>query len=253
MKINKNKKRSVLYQLIKLEILMIVRLERTRTIFLGFLLAQIGMLFFGFAANDSRFLDSSLVKVSIIAIILAAQGVFSVSYGQYHFGWDANYFSVFSTQQIDLRLYILARMITLILLMIFPALFMIPHFANSAILKPYICCLLYNIGVVPFFVMLLALHNYRKINFNKKGIFANYEGGGKVQQILGLLIYAPSFILIIIGYLLKNFNFIYLSLAIIGLLKLCMLYFWSKRFSYVLMKRKYMFLSAFNDTHDRDI
>ncbi|MFT3949069.1 MAG: DUF5687 family protein [Agriterribacter sp.] len=249
--LNKNRKKSGLVcRLIWMEFLMIIRTERSRRLILLFLLAQVGLVLIGIGNNNIEIKYSAIAEISIIANFLVLQGLFGVSYGQYNFAWDAPHFSLFFTQNLSLRIYLTSKMLTLMLVTFAPCLFIIPWFIDSPILMKYICCLAYNCGTIPLFVIFIALFNYKRINIHSKNLFSNYEGMGKIQHALGFLIYLLPISLIIIGLIVSSFQWIYYLLLIIGLLNISLLPFWNKKFAVMFQKKKYIFLTYFNVNYD---
>ncbi len=233
-------------KLIKLELKFIFRHTRTKQVALSLLIAQVSILPL-IVAYDGEF--SLIRELSTASILSLFPGLFTVAYGQYYFAWDAKLFSLLCIKKISWTDYITAKFLFLAASTFSYAIISISTlvYFNSKLLFPYIYTILYNAGASSVVVLGFALFNFQKINASAKGIFSNYQGMGKNQQLISLVIVIiPLLLCSTIIYTQSNEIF-YSTLCIIGICSLASSLWWCKKIALKLQDNKYKLLKAFNN------
>lgn len=246
-------RRSTTLRLILLELLLVTRISRALRVFILCLAAQFVILMMSLSLADSVNSPVGWMRATSVAIYLfAITSLFPTAYGQYYFSWDAPYFPLLFSSPLNVKNFIRAKLLFLLLATLLPAILLIPLLAaiHSPIMKEYICTLIYNAGAAPPIVVYLASFNYRKIKFDTKGVFFNYEGMGKSNLIIGLLLSAVPVAGLIIAITTNSFTGYYIMLFLIGLVNIFLFPIWERRLTSVFLKKKYTFLTHFDNAHD---
>ncbi len=153
-------------KLMDLELKLIIRNKRSRTI----LLLSLLMLTYPFL-----FINSSFSNLSMLASLIVT-GIFALNYGQLMFSWNGSYFDLLLSRNVSLKDLFLAKYYLLALSCI---IFLIPGIfygfldSNYFFHLPVMC--IYNMSFSIFLYMLLGCFESKRIDVEKKATM-NYEG-----------------------------------------------------------------------------
>lgn len=165
---------------IKIELKMIMRHKRTRTVLLSNIVTIFYLLIF-YSTRQNHQAYGAWIFFGIIG-----SGMFVINYGQYLFSWQGKHFDFLLTRPTSIRTFveskfwILAGMTAVLLLLSIPYLYF-----GWTFLLVHIACSFYNVGVNTFVVMNMAMWKPNSIDLTKGGTL-NYEWMGTAQWLMGL-------------------------------------------------------------------
>ncbi|MBX3257035.1 MAG: hypothetical protein KF862_23065 [Chitinophagaceae bacterium] len=179
-------------------------------------------------------------------------GLFATSYGQYYFSWDAPHFSLLFTSPLRIKEYIKSKLLFIMIMTFLPATVLVPALliTDSTIIKYYLYFLVYNAGTAPLIVVYIALFNYRKIKIDSKGVFSNYEGVGKSNLLIGVLLCILPVLGLTIALAANAFKWYYAIIFFTGLVNMLLIPLWGRKFAILFLKKKYKFLHHFTESND---
>ena len=165
---------------IKIELKMIIRHKRTRTVLLSNIVTIFYLLIF-YSTRQNPYAYGAWIFFGIIG-----SGMFVINYGQYLFSWQGKHFDFLLTRPTSVRLFIeskfwiLAAMTAVLLLLSIPYLYF-----GWTFLLVHVACSFYNVGINTFVVMNMAMWKPSSIDLSKGGAL-NYEGMGTAQWLMAL-------------------------------------------------------------------
>jgi hypothetical protein len=193
---------------ILLELKMVLRNKRPKPIlYMSLLFVFYGLLFY------SNPIKSEYLRVFIGSFMT---GVFIFSYGIIVFGWESTYFGLIMAGNINFHTYLRSKYYFMVavstLLYILTSFYVIFGvrilLINSAIF-------LFNIGITPFLILLMATFNKMRYNLNE-GMYSQ-QGRGAQQYLGSLIVLGIQVGLFYIFEKLINFDAALLIIAAIGL------------------------------------
>jgi Family of unknown function (DUF5687) len=184
-------------------------------------------------------------NLTLFFLYLCLSGAWGYSYLQYAFSFEGGFFDFISSSGFDLKKFIKAKYVLIVLLSIWLVIIMLPVIIirNQSI---YVIgtSLLYNIGIGFNVVFLSATFNHERIDLSKS-LFFNYQGYNTVQVIsMGLAIFLPFGFLVITSL---YFGELY-GLAILNIISMISFLSskkWVRLIYKTLLRRKYINLEGF--------
>ncbi len=166
---------------INLEIKLILRNKRTRTIlFITLLFMLYGLFFY----TKDTFTDGTPGFLIFVGTLIT--GIFMMNYGQFLFSWQANHFDFTLTRPISLQQFLESKYWLLSAVTVACFLLSIPYvYFGWDILLVNASLLFFNLGVNIFVIMNMAMWGPKKIDLSKGGTL-NYEGIGAAQWVMGI-------------------------------------------------------------------
>jgi hypothetical protein len=225
--------------LIKVELLLILRSKRPRTLLVmgGFFVFYGGIFF-----PNPHYADSwpMLAFASIFVT-----GGFAVNYAQFFFSWESAHFDGLLTQPMDWRKYIEAKlMFTGASVFVLYLLSLAYGFLDAKFILLNTVTALYNAGFAVFVMLWVSTWNQKRLEVNQKASF-NFQGTGAVQFIGVLPILAvPTLVMGAaqwLGYPMVGLA----SLGLLGLLGLVFRTVWIDFIIRSLHARKYRMAAGF--------
>jgi hypothetical protein len=181
----------------------------------------------------------------LILLHICISGAWGYSYSQYMFSWDSSYSDLIYTLNFDLKKFIQAKYLIMLLSSILLSLFVIPViiYKGQSILL-FFTALLYNISIGYFVVIYTASFNDKRIEINKS-LFLNLQGYSIIQVLSIIIVILFPFLLGLIFSELVSTNLFLLVVNIFSLLSLVN----NKRWFYLIYKqlslRKYKNLEGY--------
>jgi hypothetical protein len=232
----------IMGELITLELKLIIRNKRPRTVTI---LAAVFLLY-GFIFFNSILIDKG--KLGMILIFAGfITGGFIVNYGQYLLAWQSANFDGIMTSNIDLKTFFKSRFLLCIIICTFSFLISLLYGIISWKVIPIeIAAFLFNIGIHTVICTYLATFSFKYIDISKGASF-NYEGMGVTQ-------WALSFLVLLVGaaiYL--PFEYFFnswagvIAVGVVGLISLVLQDWWINIITKQFVKNKYKILSGFRE------
>ncbi|MGB0166474.1 MAG: DUF5687 family protein [Luteibaculum sp.] len=196
---------------IALDLKLIFRNKRPRTLILLSPLTMVYFIYLGLDALDKRPIFLAL----LFPLLLSAA---AMNYGQFLFAWESSFMDYIKTRYLNIRGYLFSKWIFLNALCIIPAVIFLPPlaFIKPEVIPTLIACLLYCTGLINPGLIFFACYNAKRIDLGK-GTFMNYEGMSG-NQFLALI--PVLFFPLIFGFTFAYFDLDYLYgvfLALCGL------------------------------------
>ncbi len=165
-------KQGEIINLMLLEVKMMFRNKRPRTYFL--ISVVLGTVYVGMIL--ANFKGSPVGLVGAVLGVFAS-GMFAANYGQLMFSWESCYFDGFLSRAHSFQGIVLAKTY---LLQLSCALLFVVSLPVFLLMRPdltalHISFLFYNAGITVGIMMVLAIHNRKRLNLIRNG-FMNYEG-----------------------------------------------------------------------------
>lgn len=165
---------------ISLELKLILRHKRTRTILLmSGLLLLYGLFFYrkdGLAEQPGF----------ILFVGIFVTGIFMINYGQFLFSWQASHFDFILTRPLSLRHYVESKYWLMGIITIACFLLTIPYvYFGWHVVLVHGVAMLFNLGVNNFVMMNMAMWGPKRLDLTKGGTL-NYQGVGAAQWLMGL-------------------------------------------------------------------
>lgn len=232
----------VIGELISIEIKLILRHKRTRSLLImsGF------FLFYGLIFYTKDIYANSNGMLFFVAMFIT--GLLMFLYGQWVVSWDSSHFDSLMSKNISIKTYLKANYYLLLAFNLLCFILTTPYFFfGPKIILMHIAAFLFNIGVNIFLLLFLSTYNTKKIDLSKSSAM-NYQGTTFKSFLIVLpimfvpmilvstltLIFSTTTALIILGCL-GTLGFIFRN----QLLNLCVLQF---------NKRKYKLAEGFRES-----
>jgi len=192
-------------QLIQLDIHLIRRNKRPRTMFL----MAIVFLIYPFIFMDMLDQTGWMIFVGIIVT-----GMTMANYGQFLLSWESSFFDLLMGRNFSMREYFEAKFFLFAgMVTFFTLVSMLYGFLNARLPLIFFAVALYNIGVNSFITMFFSTYNSKRIDPDRQAFF-NYEGVGASQFLYVIpLFLGPVLIYLPFGV----FGYLYPGLAAIAL------------------------------------
>ena len=167
-------------ELINLEVKLILRNKRPRTIlFLSILLLLYGLLFY-----TKPTLNHGYGFLLFIGVFIT--GAFSINYGQFLFSWQGGHFDFTNTQPFSLRQYLESKYWLLSGVIFICFLLSIPYvYFGWHIVIVNAIMMIFNVGVNTHIIMNMGMWDPKKIDLAKRAAF-NWEGVGAAQWLMSV-------------------------------------------------------------------
>jgi hypothetical protein len=173
---------------INIELKLIIRNKRTRTI----LLMNVLFLFYGLIFYNNPRYNSGHGMLIFVGVFIT--GIFTINYGQFLFGWQAKHFDFMLTQPTSIRQFIESKYWLLASVTVLCFFLSIPYvYFGWHIILIHLVGTLFNVGINIFVVMNMAMWKPKKIDLTKGGTF-NYEGVGAAQWLMGIPLLAGPYV-----------------------------------------------------------
>ena len=198
-------------ELISLELRLLWRHKRTRTIFLMAPLFLLYGLIFYF--NDEYSSTSSI----LIFVGIFMTGGMMLNYTSYCFGYESNYMDFILANYIDFKQYLRVKYIIALLICSACYILTIPYgLIGKHILLINTVTFLYNIGFLAFGLIFTSTYSKKRIDLTRNASF-NYQGMGANHW----LAMVPAFVLpVVIYFIIKQLGNATAGLLVIGLIGL---------------------------------
>lgn len=200
----------VIGEVISLELKLILRHKRTRSI----LIMSVFFLFYGllFYTNKTYANSSFLFFVAMFMT-----GVLMLMFGQWIISWDSSHFDSMMTKNIPIRTYLNANYYLLIAFNIICFVLTTPYFFfGKNIIYLHLTAFLFNMGVNVYLLLFFATYNTRKIDLSKSSAM-NYQGTTYKNFLIILpLMFVPIIILSLLTYIISQAAALW-TLALLGL------------------------------------
>ena len=202
----------VIGELINLEIKLILRNKRTRSLaIMSPLFVLYGLFFYTQKAN------LNLGPMLILAGIFVT-GAFLLMYGNYLFSWESSYFDLIISNNIDYKKYFTAKYYLIVSVTgVSYILSMFYIYYGIEIIYFNTVCYLFNIGFNIYIILYFSLSNKKYIDLNRQAAF-NYQGLSAKHYITMFPILFLPMILYSIISLCFNRHIALISLGSIGIL-----------------------------------
>lgn len=229
-------------ELCALEIKLIFRHKRSKTVFLLGLLS----LFYGVIFYQPEQLDKDQFGFMVFAAIFMT-GSSIINYGQYMFAWQSAHFDGLLANKINYTNFIKAKFllftITSTIVSLIAALY---SFISWKILLVTLAAYLYNMGFGIVIVLWFATKNYKRMDISKSGSF-NWQGGSALQLIMSIpLLILPVAIYVAFSFM-GNPYLGLLALGLFGLITLLSRNFWVNKLTRTFIKKKYKIAEGFRE------
>jgi hypothetical protein len=235
--------------LFSLETKLVLRNARSQKIVLSSFVGGFGLILYVLSWKQAHLLDKPITVISGFFLMNIFLSLFYIGYGQYNFSWNCNHFNFLSANKIYWNTFFLTKFIFLIiantLLGVIPFLYIL-FFESRIFLFYFICSIFFNAGILSFTSLFLAVHNTQRIDISSKGIFANWQGMGKNQHLVGLPYMGLIGIAVFIGIYTKDLMLIWYSSAVMGVFMLMLSSFWLKWVVRIFKKNRYKIIEGFN-------
>jgi hypothetical protein len=227
--------------LINLEIKLILRNKRPRTVLImTFLFMLYGLMFY----TQDIFGES---RGMLLFVGLLITGIFMMNYGQFLLSWQASHLDFTLTRPVSLRQYIESKFWLLNTVTLFCFLLSIPYaYFGWHIVITNAALMLFNMGVNVYIVMNMAMWGPKKLNLTKGGSL-NYEGLGAAQWVMGIPIMVSPYVIYLPFSILGYPNLGLIALAAIGLLGLILRHYLLTLTTQRMQKLKYSIAEGFRN------
>ena len=155
-------------ELISLQIKLMLRHKRTRTILLtSAIFLFYGLLFYTHHSNGDGMLF-------FIAVFMT--GILMLMYGQWAISWDSNHFDSLMTKNIPVRSYVTANYYLMMAFNILCFVLTTPYFLfGSKIIYMHIAAFFFNSGVNVFLLLFFSTFNTKRVDLSRSSAM-NYQG-----------------------------------------------------------------------------
>jgi len=164
------KRFGVIGEIISIEIKLILRHKRTKSI----LLMSGIFLFYGLIFYKHGVYDKNLAMQFFCAMFMT--GILMLMFGQWLISWDSRHFDSLMTKNIPIKTYMQANYYLLISFNIICFILTTPYFIlGMKIVYLHLAAFIFNMGVNIFLLMFLATYNVKRIDLSKSSAM-NYQG-----------------------------------------------------------------------------
>ncbi len=196
------------------DIKLIWRNKRPKTIvYISLLLLGYGLLFY----PNEAYLDT---PVFLIFVGVFITGIFMINFGQFIPAWDASYYPMIMTQNIEMSNYLAAKAGLITVSVVLLTILASPYiYFGWEIFLINIICAIYNIGINIPVLLYTGSFNRKRIELDKSP-FMNYQGTGAAQWLAGIPLLVLPVLLFWFFYKIVSFEvglFVLGSLGIIGI------------------------------------
>jgi hypothetical protein len=227
--------------LIRTEIRLILRNQRPRSM----------MMFAMFLFVYAWFIYSHGQKIPLPVLIFAGfllTAPFSITYGQYIFGWEGRFFDFYLTKNISENNFIRAKFLLLALTGIASFLLTLPFaFFNHMIALINLIMLIFNIGVTSIILLFICTYNTRSMDLGKSQ-FMNYQGMSIVQWLMIIPLFGNIALIYFIALLLGDNTYSLWIFGITGLVGMIFSRSLLKLVTAQFNRRKYIMSANFRQT-----
>lgn len=194
------------------ELKLILRHKRPR----GILGVSTLFLLYGFMYKDVP-LDGGIPLATIIVGILTT-GFFIINYGQYFLSWNSAFLDFYSSKSEGLKALISGKYLLLSMISFIYFLLTTPFaYFGWEIFFIQLTTFLFNIGIVTYFIIYIALWKPKPIDISKGAMF-NYEGIGISNFLAPIpIITLPFLVFLLFSWLINDFTGLFV-LGVTGLL-----------------------------------
>jgi len=194
---------------LKIELLLIWRNKKSRTYTFLSLVFLVYPFVLGIEILDNVY---AMIGLSIFMV-----GAFMMNYGQLLFSWNSAHFDFLLTQNLGLYNFLRSKYILIAGSNAIFFVFSLPYvFYNPKIVLINFVMMLFNAGLITYFLMWFTMHNSKKMSVSKGAMF-NYEG---VTAAHFLLIIPVAGLPIAIFAIFDAMGYQYLGLMMLGLIGL---------------------------------
>ncbi|HRI20859.1 MAG TPA: DUF5687 family protein [Panacibacter sp.] len=229
-------------ELIGLDLKLILRNKRPRsTAFLS-----VALLFYGFIFYKPEFIEKDMLGTLLIGGAFVT-GIFIISYGQFLFAWQSNYFDGLMAANVSIKQYIKGKFILFLAVSTISFLLVSFYgFLSWKIIVLQVAAYSYNIGFNSVLSVYLATRSYKGLDLSKSASF-NYQGTGATQWLAGLIFIFFGAVIYLPFSLLFNAWAGVLAIGLFGLINLLLQEWWIDKLTKEFSKRKYRILEGFRE------
>jgi len=230
----------VVGELVNLEVKLILRNKRPRTLLLlSIFLLLYGLMFYRGSTKEK------IPDVLLFGIGIFMTGAFSINYGQFLFSWQGGHFDFTNTRPFSMRHYLESKYWLLSAVIFICFLLTIPYvYFGWRILIVNGAMMLFNMGVNVYIIMNIGLWDPQKINLSKGSAF-NWEGVGAAQWLMALPLVLSPFVIYLPFSLSGYPNVGIFSLAMVGLAGIILHPYLLNRTAKRLLDKKYTIAAGF--------
>ena len=164
------KRFGIIGELISLEIKLILRHKRTKSI----LLVSVFFIFYGLMFYTNDVYAKSNGMLFFVAMFMT--GILMLMFGQWLISWDSRHFDSLMTRNIPIKTYMLANYYLMIAFNIICFAVTTPYFYfGMRIVYLHLSAFLFNVGVNIYLLMYLSTYNNKRIDLSKSSAM-NYQG-----------------------------------------------------------------------------
>lgn len=180
---------------------------------------------------------------------LFASGAFVLNYGQLMFAWESRYFDGMMARATPLDTMVQAKIMLLQGSCIALFLISLPLFIAMAphLIPLHVAFLFYNAGITSGLMILLAVHNHKRVDLTSGGFF-EYEGFSAIHWLWMIpTVVPPALILMALP---DRTHLAFSLIALLGLAGMLLSWPWSQALARRLTLRKHTMAAGFRHTHD---
>lgn len=236
---------SVLRNLALLEVKMMWRSSRTRQYVL--ISIVVSTAYTALLLSDLNLFADQRWMWALIGLF--ASGAFVLNYGQLMFAWESRYFDGIMARATPLDTMVQAKIMLLQGSCIALFLISLPLFIAMApaLIPLHVAFLFYNAGITSGLMILLAVHNHKRVDLTSGGFF-EYEGFSAIHWLWMIPTVVPPALILMV---LPNRTHLAFSLiALLGLAGMLLSWPWSQALARRLQLRKHTMAAGFRHTHD---
>ncbi len=236
---------SVLRNLALLEVKMMWRSSRTRQYVL--ISIVVSTAYTALLLSDLNLFTHQRWMWALIGLF--ASGAFVLNYGQLMFAWESRYFDGMMARATPLDTMVQAKIMLLQGSCIALFLISLPLFIAMAphLIPLHVAFLFYNAGITSALMILLAVHNHKRVDLTSGGFF-EYEGFSAIHWLWMIpTVVPPALILMVLP---DRTHLAFSLIALLGLAGMLLSWPWSQALARRLTLRKHTMAAGFRHTHD---
>lgn len=180
---------------------------------------------------------------------LFASGAFVLNYGQLMFAWESRYFDGLMARATPIATMVQAKIMLLQASCIALFLISLPLFVAMAphLLPLHVAFLFYNAGITSGLMVLLAVHNHKRVDLTSGGFF-EYEGFSAIHWLWMIPTVAPPALILML--MPDRTHFAFSLIALLGLAGMLLSWPWSQYLARRLTRRKHTMAAGFRHSND---
>lgn len=180
---------------------------------------------------------------------LFASGAFVLNYGQLMFAWESRYFDGLMARATPIATMVQAKIMLLQGSCIGLFLISLPLFVAMAphLLPLHVAFLFYNAGITSGLMVLLAVHNHKRVDLTSGGFF-EYEGFSAIHWLWMIPTVAPPALILML--MPDRTHFAFSLIALLGLAGMLLSWPWSQYLAGRLTRRKHTMAAGFRHSND---